>query len=354
MSIPIDPSGMQQHLAMVQREFAALAAAKKEMIEKPKPSASAAQTFGKLDPQATQGTPPKATPAEASATRFMLPTASELHPDRCISQQDGEATTADHLQRPAQEPDAEGVLDQVSDLAGKGAHALDRIFDFGVKATDVVGRNGFEFLRDKAGEGLRAVTSDDPVGNLIDMVPLKNAAKAAIQELPPFSRDKITLDDDAIKLIKQDPAFIDHEGKVVAAIEKDPRYGHESFSVPLSELPVDPYVEFGGKRGAGDMKQQLLHAWDITDPNIRETWKVAGNDLTWLLRHAKVDGTAHVDQGGNVKIDYQVTDKLDLRPNGSSGAYDKVTEIMGTIWHDKLHAKESKISGTFSTETRAS
>ena len=353
MSIPIDPSGMQRQMAMVQREFAPLAAAKKEMAEKPRLNLSAEQSFAKPDPQAMRDNTSKATPADASAARFMLPTASKLHPDRCMSQQDGAATTADHLQRPAQGPEAEGVLDQVSDLAGKGVHALDRIFDFGVKATDVVGRNGFEFLRDKTGEGLRAVTSDDPVGNLIDMVPFKNSAKAAIQELPPFSRDEIKLDGDAIELIKKDPAFIAHESEVAAALKQDPRYGHENFSVPLSELPVEQYVEFGGKRGAGNMKDQLLHAWDITDPDIRATWKVAGNDLSWLLRHAKVDGTAHVDQGGNVKIDYQVTDKLDLRPNGSSGAYDKVTEVMGTVWHDVLGAKESKISGTFSTETKS-
>jgi len=282
---------------MVQREFAPLAAAKKEMVEKPRPSPGTAQTFGKLDPQAMRGAP-------------LNVASGGLPPDVRISQQDVHTATADHLQLPTRGPDAAGVLDQVNDLAGKGAHALDRIFDFGVKATDVVGRNGFEFLRDKTGEGLRAVTSDDPVGDLIDMLPLKNAAKAAIQELPPFSRDKITLDDDAIKLIKQDPAFIAHEGEVVAAIKKDPRYGRESFPVSLSELPVDPYVEFGGKRGAGD-------------------------------------------QSGNIKITYQVIDKIDLRPNGSSGAYDKVTGIMGTIWHDKLHAKESQISGSFSTETKA-
>jgi hypothetical protein len=50
-------------------------------------------------------------------------------------------------------------------------------------------------------------------------------------------------------------------------------------------------------------------------PKYGSTWEVAGDELTWLIRHAKIKAMASVDADGNIKIDYQLTDTLYLAPN---------------------------------------
>jgi len=76
---------------------------------------------------------------------------------------------------------------------------------------------------------------------------------------------------------------------------------------------------------------------------------VAGNELTWLLRHAHVEGTAHVASDGSITIDYKISDTLDLRPgDGRSSAYNAITSVTGALWHDLLGAKEASITGEFS------
>ena len=77
-----------------------------------------------------------------------------------------------------------------------------------------------------------------------------------------------------------------------------------------------------------------------------DTWNVAMNELTWSIRHGTIffNGIYHAVY--NVigfaylwEIQFNIEDTFDLRPhNGSklnfSGAYDIVTSILGTVYHD--------------------
>ena len=145
--IPIDPSGTQRHMMLVQREFATIANAKQQ-VEKPQLSLSAERSFGKLDPQAMRNPPSADGPADAEVRRFMCP-----RPEAA----DEHTATVEHPQLPARGPEAEAMLDHMMrDPAVEGTNALDRFFDFGVKAGGMAGHNGFEFLRDKAAGELHA------------------------------------------------------------------------------------------------------------------------------------------------------------------------------------------------------
>jgi hypothetical protein len=185
------------------------------------------------------------------------------------------------------------------------------------------------------------------VGNLADRLPFNNAAGAALQALA--GSGSITLDRDATLAIQRDPDFVRFEADIVERVKGLDGYGERPMDIPLSELGARSTVELGGQRGAGSMGEQLRNAWDLRNPEIRATWGVAANDLTWLLRHAHVDGTAHVGSDGSITIDYRISDTLDLRPgNGRSGAYNAVTTVTGALWHDLMGAKEAQVTGEFS------
>lgn len=184
------------------------------------------------------------------------------------------------------------------------------------------------------------------VGDAADALPFNNAAGAALQALA--GRETITLDRDATDAIQADPGFAKVENAFVAEIRQLDGYGQRPLEIPLSALNASHTVELGGQRGAGSMWEQAQHFWDLGDPEIAKTWAVAGNELTWLLRHAHVDGTAHVAADGSMTIDYRISDTLDLRPGeGRSSAYNAITTVTGAIWHDLLGAEEAQISGRF-------
>jgi len=184
------------------------------------------------------------------------------------------------------------------------------------------------------------------IGDLTDVLPFNNAADAAFQALS--GSQSITLDADATLAVQRDPDFVSTEADIVARIKDTEGYGERPMDIALSDLGVDLTVELGGQRGAGGMMDQLGRAWDLRDPNIQATWGVAANELTWLLRHAQLDGTAHVASDGSITIDYKISDTLDLRPGeGRSDAYNAVTSVTGALWHDLLGAEEASITGNF-------
>lgn len=146
------------------------------------------------------------------------------------------------------------------------------------------------------------------------------------------------MDRDATDRIQADPAFIRTESEIVAHIQNLEGYGEVPLTVPLSETGVDLNVQLGGQRDSFR---------DITSPR---TWGVARNELTWLLRHAQLDGTAHVDASGDITIDYTISDTLDLRPGDGRGtAYNLVTGGAGFVWHDVLGAEEASVTGDFTS-----
>jgi hypothetical protein len=63
--------------------------------------------------------------------------------------------------------------------------------------------------------------------------------------------------------------------------------------------------------------------------------------LTWTLRHAEVSYTAVVKTDGTIVINFEVNDVLDLRPgDGHTPEYNKITSILGPIYHDALGASD--------------
>lgn len=212
-----------------------------------------------------------------------------------------------------------------------------------------------DWVRDGAVSTWNALPGNDTVESVVgrvgDRLPFGNAAGAALLALA--GAESVTLDADATTSIQRDPDFVQTEAQIVERIRALDGYGERDLEVSLAELGTDLTVELGGRRGAGSMFDQLGRAWDLRDPEIRATWAVAGNELTWLLRHARLDGTARVDADGTITIDYRISDTLDLRPGpGRSGAYNAVTTVTGTVWHDVLGAEETAITGEFTRTLR--
>jgi hypothetical protein len=261
----------------------------------------------------------------------------------------------------------------VEDVVGAGANLVDDGVDLvgdGVGAgMDVAGdvasyaweqRGMAADLRDAVRDGAvaswNAIPGTDAVESVMDgvadRVPFNNAAGAAFKALS--GQSHITLDRDATQAIQQDPGFLKTEQGIVNSIKQREGYGQQAMSIPLTDLDVDLVVELGGKRGAGRMKDQLLRAYDLSDPDVAQTWRVATNELTWLLRHARLDGTAHVTKGGTITIDYGIHDQLDLRASpGRSAEYNLISTIAGTAWHDVLGAEAAQITGTFTRLAQA-
>ena len=74
---------------------------------------------------------------------------------------------------------------------------------------------------------------------------------------------------------------------------------------------------------------------DSLNPDYIDTWNVAGNALTWLVRSTKVKSVVSVSVDGKITIFHKFSDTFDLRPSpGRSTAYNRATRILGTLYHD--------------------
>jgi hypothetical protein len=215
-------------------------------------------------------------------------------------------------------------------------------------------------VRDKTIDGVSGTWNHIPgheavekkLDNWTDNLPFNNAAKASLQAL--LGSKQINLDKDATQGIQNDPDFKATEKTIIDDIKSDLRYGEVAFDIPLSQLPgADSEtktfpLELGGKSGDMDKRDQFFHLYDVRNPDIRQTWGVAGNEQTWLLRHCQLSGTAHVSADGSITIDYTVKDRLDLSPHGKvDNAYDRVSEKLGSVWHGLLGAEMPEVTGNF-------
>lgn len=105
----------------------------------------------------------------------------------------------------------------------------------------------------------------------------------------------------------------------------------------FGETDIDFYVrtsiQLGGNRAPGDMYEQAKRFWA---PEYRDTWKVATNELTWLVRSVSVKSEVHVSATGLTTIKHSFTDVFDLRPSGGSRnkAYDQTCKVLGLLYHD--------------------
>ena len=160
---------------------------------------------------------------------------------------------------------------------------------------------------------------------------INNVAGAGILSLLQYSQGNII--GQALEKIKKDPAMIKFEQEVINKAKSDPNYTGEK--QPL---------EFGGKRGS----------LNPLDKSSIDTWKVAGNELTWLVRHASVEATVTRNADGVMNISYQLTDQFDLRPqSGRNGAYNAVNSTIGSAYHDAVGGNDKlQINATWSTQVK--
>ena len=165
---------------------------------------------------------------------------------------------------------------------------------------------------------------------------------------------KVDLGEHFIDLIKKDDAMKKVRKKIDEKIVADIK--SKANRAPLltaayldGGISASEGVEFGGKRNKDDMLNQLKFTLQHPIESMTkyaDTWNVAMNELTWSIRHGTIffNGIYHAVY--NVigfaylwEIQFNIEDTFDLRPhNGSklnfSGAYDIVTSILGTVYHD--------------------
>jgi hypothetical protein len=237
----------------------------------------------------------------------------------------------------------------VEDVVGGGVELMGDAASFAWDNRSVVGD-----ARDVVRDGVVGLWNNIPgndgvesvIGDAADHLPFNNAVSAGFNALA--GQNNIRLDADATQAIQRDEGFLATEQTIVNSIKQRDGYGERAMSIPLADLDVNLVVELGGKRGAGSMKDQLLHAYDFSDPEVAQTWGVAANELSWLLRHATLGGTANVAKDGSISIDYTIRDQLDLRPSqGRSDEYNLASSVLGTLWHDVLGAEVAQVTGAF-------
>lgn len=182
--------------------------------------------------------------------------------------------------------------------------------------------NGYDYEGSGWGHGPRQLLAewlgvDNKVNNLFD---------AGMLSMLQFGEGQIS--GQALEKVKNDPAMVAREQELVNLIKNDPRYGNEAFSIKDVDL-----VCFGGQRAPGDMWDQAKGFWK---EEYRDTWKVAGNELTWMVRNTNVTSAAQVAADGTITMNHSFSDIFDLRPGGRSHAYNTITGITGTAYHDVL------------------
>ncbi len=131
--------------------------------------------------------------------------------------------------------------------------------------------------------------------------------------------------------LKTDPAMIAFQNKLIAILKTDLRFGKLQF-VLKGKAPGG--IQFGGKRWSStNEKWGVLNS---SNPALHgETWEVAGNALTWSVRHAEVDYSATVKTDGTMVISFHLNDQLDLSPQpGRSEAYNNISAATGFLYHD--------------------
>jgi len=181
------------------------------------------------------------------------------------------------------------------------------------------------------------------VANLLNMDnEVDNLVEAGIKSVLQF--DEVNLTGQALEKVKKDPGMLAREDELVTKIKGDPRYGKEAFSYTETDV-----VGFGGKRADTPMEEQFV---DPFNPEYRDTWKVGGNELTWLVRNTNVTSEINIAANGNMVINHSFTDVFDLRPgDGRTGIYNDITTVTGAAYHDVVGGNdELKINAKWTSK----
>lgn len=152
--------------------------------------------------------------------------------------------------------------------------------------------------------------------------------------------DNLILSGSALNKVINSTATVGLDAGLIARALSDPKYGIATYSFRYSQV-----VEYGGQRAPGDMSDQLLGFWKF---EYRDTWAVARNELTWLIRHATVAGWVQVAASGSIKIQHNLYDVFDLSSSPSRSAeYNRISNIFGIGWHTVLGASSPTINASW-------
>lgn len=158
---------------------------------------------------------------------------------------------------------------------------------------------------------------------------INNLFEAGMYSMLQQGQVDISYSERMIKLINEDPAFITYEKEIARKVVNNPKYLKQNF-----EIEHKKGIQLGGERAKGAMWDQFKAPFS---PKYKDTWKVAANELTWLLRSIGVKSKIIVNKNGSVTINHKFRDVFDLRPsdNGSrSFEYDVVSIVTGFLYHD--------------------
>jgi hypothetical protein len=167
---------------------------------------------------------------------------------------------------------------------------------------------------------------------------------AEVGLLSQLQASQVEITGQALEKIKNDPEIVVFDNKLYFKALRDLRYGNKPF-----KFTENKPIQFGGKRASDDMMTQMK---DPFNSKYKATWMVAINELTWLIRHAPVNFDVVVDQKGKIKINHTLNDKFDLRSgSGHTVAYNKVTDVLGPMYHDFVGGNDQlKLKATWTTK----
>ena len=220
-------------------------------------------------------------------------------------------------------------------------------------------------------DSVRKSLFDDRIHQSLPNIPFTNVAEAVTVSL--LGEDRVYLGGDAIDLIRDDPAFRKREQELFTEITSDPRYMQTSFPRDFGSGKI---IKLGGEKNEDVLMKDQLYNQFIGHPlsvvlsnpcqllsnprslwtnEYQDTWKVAANELSWLLRSVRIDARAMVNEDGSFTIIYHIEDTLDLKPHKKSSdsdtqSYNVITAILGGIYHYKLGATFMKIEANWSSQ----
>jgi len=143
--------------------------------------------------------------------------------------------------------------------------------------------------------------------------------------------DVVYLKGEILNKIQKDPEIISLENNIIERAKSNEKYGEENYSFIGNQR-----VTLGGSRWTS--KDESWFSLSNKNPLFhKSTWNVAKNELTWAIRHAKVNYFATVSKEGKINIEYKLNDVFDLTPHGKNEKdYNKITGKLGHIYHDIL------------------
>jgi len=121
-----------------------------------------------------------------------------------------------------------------------------------------------------------------------------------------------------LEVLQNDQRLLDLQDEIVDSIKTDPRYGIEDFNKHRNQEPVT----FGDEGHMDALYSQ-----------------------TWSVRAVNIDVDIHAAKSGEIYINYEFTDVLDLRPDWTNEArtksgYNRWVSVLGFGWHDFLGASD--------------